>query len=484
MGLKSVCIHGHFYQPPREDPLSGLIPDEIGAEPFRNWNERIHAECYQPNAALRNFEKISFNIGPTLFNWMQSYDPDTYQAIIAQERMMFEANGVGNGLAQPYNHVIMPLANKRDKVTQIQWGIADFEHRFGHPPCGMWLPETAVDLETLTLLADHNINFTILAPWQVRLPEGYSTQQPYLVRLPGNRKPINVFLYHRDLSTSVSFVSDTTRNADAFVREMVLPSFQATKGTTDQMALIASDGEVYGHHKAFRDKFLSHLLNGALHTQNIKITYPGLWLRDNSPDLFVDLVEFTSWSCMHGVTRWIGECDCTPGANWKTVLRLSLEKIAQDVDHEYDTFMRAYTSQVWELRNAYIAVFLGQLSLSELLDRYIQEPLTDNVMIKIGMLLAAQFERQRIFTSCGWFFEHFHRIEPQNNIAYAAQAVWLTEKVTGSKLKAKSMACLKKVKDERTGLRGDTVFAERYQRIQDFSEENVSYFNPSSSFST
>jgi alpha-amylase/alpha-mannosidase (GH57 family) len=168
-----------FYQPPREDPLSGLIPDEIGAEPFQNWNERIHAECYQPNAALRNFEKISFNIGPTLFNWMQSYDPDTYQAIIAQERMMFEANGVGNGLAQPYNHVIMPLANKRDKITQIQWGIADFEYRFGHPPCGMWLPETAVDMETLTLLADHNINFTILAPWQVRLPEGYSTQQPY-----------------------------------------------------------------------------------------------------------------------------------------------------------------------------------------------------------------------------------------------------------------------------------------------------------------
>lgn len=484
MGINAVCIHGHFYQPPREDPLSGLIPDEIGAEPFRNWNERIHAECYQPNAKLGNFEKISFNIGPTLFNWMQSYDPITYDAIIAQEKRTFEAHGVGNGLAQPYNHVILPLAKKRDKVTQIVWGIADFEHRFGHPPCGMWLPETAVDLETLTLLADNNIHFTILAPWQVALAEGQSTEQPYLVRLPGNRKPMHVFLYQRDLSTSVSFVSDTTRNADRFMSERILPSYSSLNGARNKIALIASDGEVYGHHKAFRDKFLSHLLNGALREKNLDLTYPGLWLQENQPDQFVDLVEFTSWSCLHGVTRWMGECECTPGAKWKSFLRLGLEKIAQEIDDEYETYMHQFTSQIWELRNAYIGVFLGELDIKTLLKEYIRQPLKKDEFMKISMLLAAQYERQRIFTSCGWFFEHFHRIEPQNNIAYAAQAVWLTERVTGSVLRQKALAYLKKVKDERTGLRGDTVFAERYQRTQDFSEENISYFNPSSSFST
>ncbi|NLN69587.1 MAG: DUF3536 domain-containing protein [Chloroflexi bacterium] len=484
MGLNAVCIHGHFYQPPREDPLSGLIPDEIGAEPYHNWNERIHAECYQPNAELGNFEKISFNIGPTLFNWMETYDPSTYHAIIAQERRLFKEHGVGNALAQPYNHVILPLANRRDKITQIKWGIADFEHRFGHSPCGMWLPETAVDLETLTVLADHDIQFTILAPWQVVLPEGYLANQPYLVRLPGNRKPLIVFLYHQDLSTSISFISETTRNADAFVLEKVCPLFQPNNDRKNKITLIASDGEVYGHHKVFRDKFLAHLLNGALHTHNLELTYPGLWLQENKPEFFVDLVEHSSWSCLHGVVRWKDECGCTPGASWKAYLRLGLEEIAHEIDREYKNFMQAYTQQMWELRNDYIHVFLGQVELAELLNQYIKNPLTNDDFNKISMLLAAQYERQRIFTSCGWFFDHFHRIEPQNNIAYAAQAVWLTEKVTGCELRSKALMLLKKVKDERTGLRGDTIFAERCLRIQDFSEEKVSYFNPTSNFST
>lgn len=484
MGLNAICIHGHFYQPPREDPLSGLIPDEIGAEPFRTWNERIHAECYQPNAELGNFAKMSFNIGPTLFNWMQAYDPVTYAAIIAQEQGTYNKNGVGNGMAQPYNHVILPLASKRDKITQIKWGIADFVYRFGHLPSGMWLPETAVDLETLSLLSDHQIQFTILAPWQVDLSEGQTTDHPYLVKLPGRRPPMNVFLYQRDLSTSVSFISNATRNADAFVAQQILPLFASPNGTGNRMALIASDGEVYGHHKAFRDKFLSHLLNGALHHQEIGITYPGLWLLETQPKDYVELNEFTSWSCMHGITRWMGECGCTPGARWKAFLRLGLEKIAEEIDHEYQVFMRQYTHQIWELRNAYIHVFLGERDLNDLLREFITPPPTKDERVKISMLLAAQYERQRMFTSCGWFFEHFNRIEPQNNIAYASQAVWLTEQVTGTNIKPKALAFLKKVKDERTGLRGDTVFAERYQRTQDFSKERISYFNPSSSFST
>jgi hypothetical protein len=483
MGLNSVCVHAHFYQPPREDPLSGLIPDEKGAEPYRNWNERIHAECYLPNADLGNYEKVSFNIGPTLLNWMEQYDPHTYQTIIAQERLNFERYGVGNGMSQAYNHIILPLANKRDKVTQIQWGIADFEHRFGHAPLGMWLPETAVDMETLVDLADNQIKFTILAPWQVEGQEPITGDEPYLIALPGDRDPMIVFLYDRGLSTSVSFQNDATRNADHFVEQWVTPSFGSALETRDRLHLIASDGELYGHHKTFRDKFLAHMLNGALHRREFEITYPGLWLRDHQPSQYVKLNEYTSWSCHHGIVRWMGECDCTPGASWKAPLRWGLEKLAEEVDEEYQRFMAPFTRLKWQLRNDYIHVFLGEMTMDELLEKYIKQLLSEQEKEAIGKLLAAQYERQRIFTSCGWFFDSFHRIEPQNNIAYAAQAVWLTEQVTGVDLKSKAIALLKKVQDQRTGLRGDTVFLERYLRMQTFAEDKNAYFNPSSSFS-
>jgi hypothetical protein len=349
---------------------------------------------------------------------------------------------------------------------------------------GMWLPETAVDLETLAYLSDHKIQFTILAPWQVELCDGQTEDRPYLVELPGKRKPMIVFLYNRDLSTLVSFVSESTRNAEYFVSQGLVPIFTTPNGTHDRITLIASDGEVYGHHKSFRDKFLSHLLNGALHQSDLQITYPGLWLKKNPPDRFVKLSEYTSWSCHHGVVRWMGECDCTLGAKWKGPLRWGLDKLAESLDHQYQVYMRRYTRRIWQLRNAYIHVLLGQMDLYELLGQYINHSLTMAEVDQIGMLLAAQYERQRIFTSCGWFFEHFHRIEPQNNIAYAAQSVWLTKQVTGVDLKPQALALLRKVKDQRTGLRGDTVFAERYLRSQDFSEEDISYFNPSSNFST
>ena len=484
MGINAICVHGHFYQPPREDPLSGLIPDEIGAEPFRNWNERILRECYQPNAMLRNFEKISFNIGPTLLSWLEVFDPGTYHEIIRQERNNFERNGVGNGMAQAYNHTILPLANKRDKVTQIKWGIADFKHRFGHKPLGMWLPETAVDLETLAFLADNEIKFTMLAPWQVESPQDLDEDQPYLVRLPGHRAPMIVFLYNQDLSTSVSFLSEATRNAEYFANTWVAPRFITANGGGDRITLIASDGELYGHHKSFREKFLSYLLNGALEQHQIEITYPALWLQDHQPEQFITVAEYTSWSCHHGIMRWMGDCGCTPNASWKAPLRWGLEKLAEEIDHHYQAFMGQFTRRKWQLRNAYIHVFLGEIELQDLLPQFINRPITDQELERIGMILAAQYERQRMFTSCGWFFDSFHRIEPQNNIAYAAQAVWLTKRATGVDLKPRALALLKKVKDPRTGLRGDTVFTERYLRTRDFLEENISYFNASSSFST
>jgi hypothetical protein len=483
MGLKAVCVHGHFYQPPREDPLSGIIPDEKGAEPYRNWNERIHEECYRPNALLGNFEKISFNIGPTLFGWMEFHDKATYDSIIAQELRNYRRFGVGNGMAQAYNHVILPLANREDKITQIKWGIADFEHRFGHKPIGMWLPETAVDMETLTILADNEIKFTLLAPWQISSPEKLDYDQPFLISLPGAREPMIVFLYNQGLSTSVSFQPEATRNAEDFIDQNLLPFFTSEIGFDDRMILIASDGELYGHHRTFRDKFLAHILNGALKVRNLEISYPGLWLKKHKPTKFVKLNENTSWSCYHGVSRWMEECSCTPGAKWKAPFRHGLEKIGDFIDEQYQLFIGQFTDQAWELRNAYIDVFLGEKSLNDLLESYISQPLNEKEIREISMILAAQYERQRIFTSCGWFFESFHRIEPQNNIAYAAQSVWLTEQVTGANFKPEALSQLSKVKDPLTGLRGDTVFMEKYLRSQNFSEGTVSYFNPSSNFS-
>ncbi len=481
--MNALCIHGHFYQPPREDPLSGIIPDEKGAEPFRNWNERILAECYLPNAKLGNFEKISFNIGPTLLHWMEKYDPATYHAIIQQERNIYEKFGVGNGMAQAYNHVILPLASKRDKITQIKWGIADFKSRFGHEPLGMWLPETAVDLETLAFLSDNHIQFTILAPWQVETDDNFSPEEPYLVELPGNRDPMVVFFYNQGLSTLVSFDDEATINADAFIENHLKYAFHKTGDAIqdDHLQLIASDGELYGHHKAFRQKFLAYLMNGALNLYQLETTFPAVWLQNHYPSKWIKISEYTSWSCHHGIVRWMGECDCTPGASWKAPLRWGLEKLAVELDHQYQIFMGQFTRRKWQLRNDYIHVFLGECSLKTLLSKYINQTLTDHEMDRIRMMLAAQYERQRIFTSCGWFFESFHRIEPQNNIAYAAQAVWLTHQVTGKNLAPKALALLKKVKDPRTGLRGDTVFAERLRRTEDYAEDKSFYFNASKS---
>jgi len=483
MGSNALCVHGHFYQPPREDPLSGLIPDEEGAQPYKNWNERIHSECYQSNAALGNFEKISFNIGPTLMMWMESYDKTTYDSIISQERRIYERYGVGNGMAQAYNHVILPLASKRDKVTQIVWGIADFEHRFGHTPQGMWLPETAVDMESLTFLADQGIKYTILAPWQV-IGESISTDQPYMVRLPGNREPMVVFLYDRNLSTAISFQPEATRNAEYFADHWLAQSFITSNSPSDRIKLIASDGELYGHHQSFRDKFLSHLLNGTLHSRNLELTFPALWLKRHNPQKYALINEYTSWSCHHGIMRWMGECDCTPGAHWKAPLRWGFERLAEELDHQYQVFIGQYTRRKWQLRNAYIHVFLGEIDLKNLLQQFTVQILTDKEISQIGNILAAQYERQRMFTSCGWFYNRLDRIEPRNNIAYAAQAVWLTKQATGRDLQPKALALLNKVKDDQSGLRGDIVFSERYHKAETFADLNHPYFNPSSSLLT
>lgn len=468
-----LCIHAHFYQPPREDPLTGEIPVEPGATPFRNWNERIHAQCYYPNAILHNYEKISFNIGPTLMEWMFDYDPITLKRIIQQAQTNVERYGVSNAMAQSYHHTILPLATRLDKITQVRWGMYDYEMRFGYPPKGMWLPETAVDLETLEVLAENGIEFTILAPWQGKdIP--VSPTHPYRVALP-NGKAISVFFYDQSISTRLSFDPGATVNADTFVQEFLLPKvgWINQNGGAPTLTLLASDGELYGHHQAFRDKFLAYLVNGAIQDKPIELIYPARWLKEFPPTETVEIIEPSSWSCHHGVLRWAGECPCTPNASWKAPLREAFNEIAETIDKIYLEVVGEGENNPWELRHQYIRVVFGEISLDVLYEQVMGKPLDVSLRDELYLLLRAQYERQRMFTSCGWFFDDFDRIEPKNNVAYAAQALWLTQLVYGRDLTQVAREKLRHVKSWRTGLTADEVFVKHLQRAQDFWKVKV-----------
>jgi len=466
MTIQGFCIHGHFYQPPREDPFTGTIPIEPGALPFKNWNERIHDQCYRPNALLGNYERISFNFGPTLLNWMEKYDPRTIGQIVEQDRFNLQTHGVGNGMAQAYNHTILPLAPRSAKVTQVRWGIADFVHRFHHKPAGMWLPEAAVDDESLEVLADQGIEFTILAPWQADEPY-LDTTQPYWVNLPGGKR-IAVFFYNQDLSTRVSFDPGATSNADGFINNYLIPQYnQPSRQDEPQLVMVASDGELYGHHQQFRDKFLGYLMGGALRSQpDIQPTYPGLWLRQFPPRKSVKIRQATSWSCHHGVMRWNGPCGCTPHGEWKAAMRVAFKEISGIIDAEGELYGEVLINDWAELKNAYIYVILGEVSALDLINEHSRHALSEDELSKIEMLLRANVERQRMFTSCGWFFDDYDRIEPKNNTAYSASAVWLTYRATGTDLSHQAMALLKGVKSWRSGLRADVVFNHFYQRAR------------------
>ena len=465
MTSRFLCVHAHFYQPPREDPLTGVIPVEAGASPYRNWNERIHTECYRSNAELGNFTKISFNIGPTLFSWMESYHPETVREIIAQDQENLSTFGVGNAIAQAYNHTILPLASYQDKVTQVVWGIREFEHRFGHKPLGMWLPETAVDIETLSVLASCGIEFTILAPWQVH-PDNPDVTHPYSIHLPNNQK-ITIFLYHAGLSGGISFNPALTVDADHFANHELSQQFDP--GRVDrsgpQLIILASDGELYGHHQPLRDHFLARLVNGASHLAGLAPIYPALWLKNYPPKHTIIVKEDTSWSCHHGVSRWNQGCECTRGdSTWKTLLRRAFDHLSQKLDQHYLRFVSPHIADPWELRNRYIDVTLGLMPVDELVAQMAGRRLAAETVTPIHLLLDAQRERQRMYTSCGFFFEDFDRIEPINNLAYAAQAARLMKLATGVDLAPTIMADLHQVISQRTGLRGDVVFLRHLQR--------------------
>ena len=439
-----LCIHSHFYQPPRADPFTGRIPREPDAAPYANWNERITAECYAPLAEAGHFGRISFNLGGTLARWLDGYAHTIYERIVAAERAYWETYGVSNGLAQPVHHTILPLARRRDKICQIRWGIASFTHRFGHRPEGMWLPEMAVDYETLEIMAAEGMRFTILSDEQVRgdLDAGAG---PYWVRLP-NGDRIALFVRDRNLSNALAFGMPDSAYVDEWLREQV--EWRCRRGG---LLLIATDGETFGHHHRQGVAVLSHILKAG-RSQGYDLTTLGLYLRQNPPRTEVEIVENTAWSCFHRLDRWVVGCGCTPGdSRWKGALRRALDNLACDLDGVYVLEAQRLGLAPWPLRDGYIAVVLGQVDGLDFLTGNGLSHLSSEEAQRLLWLLEAQFHRQRMYISCTFFFDDLDRHEPRYAIANAARALALTRYATGDDLSHAFRRDLRMAVSGRTG---------------------------------
>lgn len=456
-----LSIYGHFYQPPREDPFTGRIPREEGAAPYENFNEKITAECYAPNAKDGNLAAISFDLGPTLAAWLEQYHPSVYRAFIDADRAHYARYGVGNALAQAYNHAILPLATTRDKRTQIRWGLDDFCHRFGHRADGMWLAETAVDQETLSILAEEGVRYTVLAPWQT--DETITPGEPYRVALPGGRS-ICVFFYNGPLSAGVSFDDEVTTNADQFVATHLrrqLDSGKTERGE-DQLVIVATDGELYGHHKPLRNLFLRHLLQDSAPAWGITVTSLARYLQTHQPQRTISLHMPTSWSCAHGVARWDTGCPCTEGdAHWKHGLREALNNLTVRLDDLYAKTAESALRDPWAARDAWLAVRNGWMSSRTFWTDYGvrgHKPFKRARAEGIKQLLDAQYYGQAMFTSCGFFFEDLDRIEPRNDIAFARQAISLAWQATHVDLQMQFLADLAQTRSWRTGRSGADLY--------------------------
>ncbi len=444
-----VCIHGNFYQPPRENPWLDQVEVQDSAFPYHDWNEKISAECYARNAAARilddrrriadivnNYSKISFNFGPTLLSWMQEKDPETYAAILEADRIsMQQFSGHGSAMAQVYNHMIMPLANSRDKRTQVIWGIRDFEARFKRRPEGMWLAETAVDLETLDLMAEQGIKFTVLAPHQAGPSSRAGTHMPYRCRLPSGRQ-IAIFFYDGPIAQGVAF-EGLLNNGEQFARRLT-NAFNGHNGDA-QLVHIATDGETYGHHHKFGDMALAYCLHYIESRRLAQLSIYGEYLEKFPPTREVEIVENSSWSCVHGVERWRSDCGCytggQPGWNqgWRAPLRQSLDWLRDAVAPLYEKQMSSFTNDPWGLRERYIDVILdrSEKNISQFLQGIAGRALKGEENIQVLKLLELQTNAMLMYTSCGWFFNEISGIESVQVLKYAARVIQLAQDAAG-----------------------------------------------------
>lgn len=455
-----ICVHGHFYQPPRENPWLEAIELQDSAHPYHDWNEKINAECYARNATSRildgenrivdivsNYAKMSFNLGPTLLSWMEKYAPYSYLSVLDSDRQSIEwRSGHGNAIAQVYNHMIMPLANTRDKRTQILWGIRDFEYRFKRFPEGMWLSETAVDKETLDILAEHGIKFTILAPHQAFRVRKLGAEKwkdvgggkidptrAYVCKLPSGRT-INSFFYDGPISHAVAFEKILNRGEDFANR--LLSGFSDTRKWS-QILHIATDGESYGHHHQFGDMAIAFALNYIESQGLAKLTNYGEYLEKHPPMHEVEIFDNSSWSCIHGVERWKSNCGCNSGGNpgwnqnWRAPLREALDWLRDQMIIKYEQKVKEYLKDPWKARDEYIQVILSRSD--EKRDSFFGEhqvkDLNEDEKVFVFRLLEIQRHAMLMYTSCGWFFDEISGIETVQIIQYAGRVVQLAEEV-------------------------------------------------------
>jgi alpha-amylase/alpha-mannosidase (GH57 family) len=458
---RAIVIHGHFYQPPRENPWLEAVEVQDSAAPFHDWNERITAECYAPNTAARrvdesnrildivnNFEGISFNVGPTLFAWLVRKAPGVAARIVEADRTSVAARGHGNAIAQVYNHQIMPLASRADKVTQVRWGLEDFRLRFGREPEGMWLPETAADNETLEVLAEAGLRFTILGPaqaWRVRplgaqtweiVNEGIDPSRPYLWRGPRGHT-LALFFYDGPISRGIAF-DDLLQGAEKLVAHLRAAFSEARDWP--QLVHCATDGESYGHHSRFGEMALAAALQQLEADDTVTLTNYGAFLAAHPPTHEVEIHEATSWSCSHGVERWRADCGCRVRGDWQQrwrgPLRDALDWLRDHADALFEARAGALLKDAWAARDDYVGVILDRRR--ERLERFLAEhqrtPLEPAERLEVRRLLELQRNRLLMYTSCGWFFDEISGLEPVQILKYAAMTLQYLRDLGGGHL--------------------------------------------------
>jgi alpha-amylase/alpha-mannosidase (GH57 family) len=500
-----ICIHGHFYQPPRENAWLEFVELQDSAYPFHDWNERITAECYAPNAMSRmlngegkieritnNYSNISFNFGPTLLAWLADREPEVYQAILkADEESRQRFSGHGSAMAQAYNHTILPLSNSRDKHTQILWGIRDFEFRFKRKPEGLWLPETAVDLETLEILAANGIRFTILSPYQAKRSRRIrgrawrdasggrvDPSTPYEVRLPSGAR-IAVFFYDGPISRAIAFERLLERGEN--LADRLASAFSESHRPWPQIVHIATDGETYGHHHKRGDMALAYALHHIEKNNIATLTNYGEYLSKFPPTHEAEIWERSAWSCSHGVERWNSNCGCNSGGHngwnqeWRYPLRSALDWLRDTIAPRYEEKMRELVHDPWKARNDYISVILDRSPANR--ERFFQEnairTLPNEETILAFKLLEMQRHAMLMYTSCGWFFDELSGIETTQVIQYASRTLQLFEEIFGESLEPEFLNRLELAKSNIPEHKDGRVIYEKFVKPAVVDREKV-----------
>ena len=517
-----ICIHGHFYQPPRENPWLEAVETQDSAAPYHDWNERVCAECYAPNGAARivnsknqiirivnNYSRMSFNFGPTLMSWLSENAPRTYRMVLDGERRSRRTyKGHSSAIAQVYNHIIMPLANRRDRVTQIRWGIADYKKHYGALPEGMWLAETAADTETLELLAEHGIKFTILAPhqcksvrplkgvdegqdhqWSVPLGSSVDTTHPYLVRFKSGRS-IAVFFYRGPTSRAIAF-EGLLNSGEAFA-DRLRAGFG--DGDVPELVSVATDGESYGHHHRHGEMALAWAVRLLEQDKTVKLTNYASFLQQFPPEWECEIIDDSSWSCAHGVERWRSNCGCNTRSGWsqewRTPLRKALDNLRDAIAPLTEREGAKLFNDVWEAREGYIDVILSRNSDAQerFFEQYARGLLSRDERVRALQIMEMQRHAQLMYTSCGWFFDDISGIETVQVIAYAARVLQLAREIFGEEAASLEPAFLEQLKEAKSNVAsagdGAKVYNDKIRPLALGLEQVAAHYAISSVFSS